>query len=103
MTSQGLYSGYFKYLGKETKEDFSLILLKSKSPSGYVKKNTFELRGYGENEIGSFTLEGQITIPSFDRIQERLGAQNIKKVKLASFYLKKTYQALILEELVEEA
>ena len=103
LTAQGQFQGYFKYNGEETTEKFSFIFKKSRSAtSGYVKKNTFEVGGYGENDLGPFTLEGLITLIAPDKIQEREGLKNIKKVKVAKFELKKTYKKQVLEELVEE-
>ena len=62
--------------------------MKSKSASGYIKKNTFELCGYGENDIGPFTLRGQVTLINPDKIIEKAGGVgNFKRIKLANFKL----------------
>jgi len=76
----------------ETTEKFTLIMNKSRSPTtGYVKKTTFEIGGYGENEMGPFTLEGTITLIPQDKMFEKDGLKNFKKMKVAKFEMKKKY------------
>lgn len=80
-----------------------MIYLKSRSPtSGYVKKNTFVVGGYGENDIGPFTLEGTVTLIAPDKMQEKDGLKNFKKLKVAKVELRKRYMGKVLEEMVEE-
>lgn len=76
-SSQGLYKGYFKFNGVETTDRFSLIIWK--------KGAQYHIGGYGENEIGPFTVEGTVTLQGQDKIQERDGMQALKKVKIATF------------------
>ena len=61
------------------------------------------LGGYGENDIGPFTLSGSMTLRSQDKLQERDGFKGFKKIKVAEFTLVKEYQREIIEELVEQA
>ena len=70
--------------------------------TGYVKKTAYHLCGYGENDIGPFTLDGSMTLRNNDKIQEKDGVPGYKKIRVADFSLKKTYQKVIIEELVEE-
>ena len=78
------------------------MFARSRSPiTGYIKKATYLLGGYGENDIGPFTLSGSITLRPQDKIQERDGFKGLKKIKVAEFTLVKEYQREIIEELVE--
>ena len=87
----------------DTTESFSLIMNRIRSQvTGYVKKTSYYLCGYGENDIGPFTLNGTITVRNGDKIQEKDGVPGYKKIRVADFTLKKTYQKVIIEELVEE-
>jgi len=65
--------------------------------TGYVKKLTFSLGGYGENDMGPFTLEGSITLVSEDKVFEKDGLKNFKKMKVAKFELKKKYQKKVIQ------
>lgn len=64
MSSQGHYSGYFKYNNDDVRENFSFILKKAK----YSRK-TYEMRCYGENDIGPFTMEGQVHLLPLDKLK----------------------------------
>lgn len=70
--------------------------------TGYVKKTSYQLCGYGENDIGPFTVNGSITVRNGDKIQEKDGVPGYKKIRVADFTMTKTYQKVIIEELVEE-
>ncbi len=47
-------------------------------------------------------MQGSMSLLSFDKIQEKEGVKNYKKIKLAKFSMKKIYKTKILEELVED-
>lgn len=88
----------------ETSEKFTLIMNKQRSPTtGYVKKATYSLCGYGENDMGPFTIEGQVNLVTQDKIFEKDGLKNFKKMKVGKFELTKKYQKRVIEELAEEA
>jgi hypothetical protein len=70
--------------------------------NGYVKKTSYQLCGYGENDIGPFTVNGTMTVRNNDKIQEKDGVPGYKKIRVADFTITKTYQKVIIEELVEE-
>jgi hypothetical protein len=70
--------------------------------TGYVKKTAYHMCGYGENDIGPFTLDGTMTVRNSDKIQEKDGVPGYKKIRVADFSIKKTYQKVIIEELVDE-
>jgi hypothetical protein len=94
--------GYFKFGGQDTQEAFSLIFARSRSSTtGYVKKTSYFLGGYGENDIGPFTLEGTMTLRPQDKMTERDGFKGYKKLKVAEFSLTKVYQRDIIEDLVD--
>jgi len=78
------------------------LMKQCRSETGHVKRNTFGLCGYGENQLGPFTLEGQLTLVAPDKMKEHDGVKNIKKVKAAKFELTKTYTGKVIEELVDE-
>jgi hypothetical protein len=67
-----------------------------------VKRNTFEVGGYGENDMGAFTVEGNITLLPPDKLREVDGLKNIKKIKVAKFELRKIYTTKVIEELIQE-
>ena len=96
---QGLYQGYFKYNEDDVTEKFSFILRK---PKKQRKHEYFDICGYGENDIGPFVMEGQMQFLGMEKIQEKEGVKNFKKIKLAKFHLKKMYKQKLLEEMVEE-
>eukprot|EP00347_Sterkiella_histriomuscorum_P006888 403351054 len=99
LSCQGLYQGYFKYNEQDVTENFSFILRK---PSNLKKANHFDICGYGENNIGPFTMEGSLSLNGFEKLQEKGGVKNFIKLKLGKFHMKKQYKKVILEELVEE-
>jgi hypothetical protein len=70
-----------------------LIFSLSRSPTtGYVKKSTYCLGGYGENALGPFTLDGTMTLRGgLDKMSEKDGLKGFKKLKVADFTLKKVY------------
>lgn len=81
-----------------------MMFARSRSATtGYIKKATYLLGGYGENDIGPFTLSGSMTLRPQDKLQERDGFKGFKKIKVAEFTLVKEYQREIIEELVEKA
>lgn len=81
-------------------EKFSFILRK---PLNTRKLNTYDMCGYGENNIGAFTMEGQMQMLPIDKIEEKDGVKDYKKIKLGKFSIKKIYhRGKILEELVED-
>ncbi len=102
-SAQGHYQGYFKLNEQEMIEKFSIIFGKARSETtGYIKKSSYQLYGYGENDLGPFTLEGTLNMSPLDKIQEKDGLKTFKKIKFAEFTMNKTYQRMIIEDLVEE-
>lgn len=65
--------------------------------------NVYDMCGYGENDIGAFTMEGQMNLLPTEKLHEKDGVKGFKKIKLGKFSIKKIYhKTKVLEDLVEE-